>query len=155
VTDRGPEAEIPNDLRAAALQRAMTVDSDGVDARLRCLFDHRADQDGQVRRAVKDQDRSCATGLSLATVGHSGRSRPVLCSAMGGYVMLDLASCTWHVPTTTRGLRDRSGPRARPHWAGMRKWSAVAPKPSRYRIAYNPRTRKSSKEIREVVSDRG
>src|SRR5215831_2069005 len=36
----------------------------------------------------------------------------------------------------------------------MRKWSAVAPKPSRCRIAYNRRTRKSSKEIREAVSDR-
>src|SRR5215211_6185680 len=37
----------------------------------------------------------------------------------------------------------------------MRKWSAVAPKPSRCRIAYNRRTRKSSKEIRAAVSDRG
>src|SRR5258706_13980412 len=37
----------------------------------------------------------------------------------------------------------------------MKKWSAVAPKPSRCRIAQNRRTRKSSKEIREAVSDRG
>lgn len=37
----------------------------------------------------------------------------------------------------------------------MRKWSAVAPKPSRCRIAYNRRTRQSSKEIREAVTDRG
>jgi len=37
----------------------------------------------------------------------------------------------------------------------MRKWSAVAPKPSRCRIAHNRRTRKSSKEILEAVSDRG
>jgi hypothetical protein len=29
------------------------------------------------------------------------------------------------------------------------------PEPSGYRIAHNRRTRKSSKEIREVVSDRG
>src|SRR5712691_9323316 len=60
-----------------------------------------------------------------------------------------------HVRTTSQGLRDRSDPRARPHRARMRKWSAVAPKPSRCRIAYNRRTRKSSKEIREAVSDRG
>ncbi len=33
--------------------------------------------------------------------------------------------------------------------------SAVAPKPSRCRIAYNRRTRMSSKDIREAVSDRG
>ncbi len=33
--------------------------------------------------------------------------------------------------------------------------AAVAPKPSRCRIAQNRRTRKSSKEIREAVSDRG
>ena len=39
--------------------------------------------------------------------------------------------------------------------AHMSKWSAVAPKPSRCRIAHNRRTRKSSKEIREAVSDRG
>ena len=45
--------------------------------------------------------------------------------------------------------------RARPHWARMRKWSAGAPKPSRCRIAHNRRTRKSLKEIREAVSDRG
>ena len=32
---------------------------------------------------------------------------------------------------------------------------AVAPKPSRRRIAHNRRSRKSSKEIREAVSDRG
>src|SRR5438132_1311461 len=37
----------------------------------------------------------------------------------------------------------------------MRMWSAVAPKPSRCRIADSRRTRKSSKEIREAVSDRG
>jgi dihydrofolate reductase len=37
----------------------------------------------------------------------------------------------------------------------MRKWSAVAPNPSRCRIAYSRRTRQSSKEIREAVSDRG
>jgi hypothetical protein len=39
--------------------------------------------------------------------------------------------------------------------AHMRKWSAVAPKPWRCRIAYNRRTRRSSNEIRETVSDRG
>ena len=33
--------------------------------------------------------------------------------------------------------------------------SAVAPKPSRCRIADHRRTRKSPKEIREAVSDRG
>src|SRR5580704_13908096 len=58
-----------------------------------------------------------------------------------------------HVRTTSQGLRDRSEPRARPHWARMRKWSAVAPELSRCRIAYSRRTRKSSKEIREAVSD--
>src|SRR6266849_403971 len=60
-----------------------------------------------------------------------------------------------HVRTTSQGLRDRSDPRALPHWARMRKWSAVAPKRSRCRIACSRRTRKSSKEIREAVSDRG
>ena len=39
--------------------------------------------------------------------------------------------------------------------AHMRKWSAVAPNSPRCRIAYNRRTGRSAKEIREAVSDRG
>ena len=57
--------------------------------------------------------------------------------------------------TTIQRLRDRSDPRARPHWARAWEVSAVAPKPSRCRIACSRRTRKSSEETRETVSDRG
>jgi hypothetical protein len=52
--------------------------------------------------SVHLQTGSSATGLSEATVGHSGRSCPVRRSAMGGYVALDLARCMRHADEDVR-----------------------------------------------------
>src|SRR5258706_16390751 len=59
------------------------------------------------------------------------------------------------VRTTGQDFRDRSGPRACPRWARLRRWSAVAATLSFCRIADDRRPGKFFREIREAVSDRG
>jgi dihydrofolate reductase len=57
--------------------------------------------------------------------------------------------------TTGQDLRDRPGPRACPHWARLRRRSAVAATLSCCRIDDDRRPGKFFKEVREGVSDRG
>jgi hypothetical protein len=60
-----------------------------------------------------------------------------------------LAPEPFDAATTGQDLRDRSGPRACPHWARLRKWSAVAAKLSCCRVADDQRPGRFFKEIRE------
>ncbi len=57
--------------------------------------------------------------------------------------------------TTGQDLRDRPGPRACPHWARLRRRSAVAATLSCCRIDDDRRPGKFFQEVREGVSDRG
>src|SRR5262245_40022370 len=57
--------------------------------------------------------------------------------------------------TTGQGLRDRSGPELVRTGRAHEEVQRSRPEPSRCRIAYHRRTRRSSKQIREAVSDRG
>jgi hypothetical protein len=68
----------------------------------------------------------------------------------GGYATdeVALAPEPFDAATTGPDLRYRSGPRACPHWARLRKWSAVAAKLSCCRIADDRRPGKFFKEIR-------
>jgi hypothetical protein len=68
----------------------------------------------------------------------------------GGYATdeVTLAPEPFDAATTGPDLRYRSGPRACPHWARLRKWSAVTAKLSCCRIADDRRPGKFFKEIR-------
>jgi hypothetical protein len=71
----------------------------------------------------------------------------------GGYATdeVGLAAEPFDAATTDPALRYRSGPRACPRWARLRKWSAVAAKVSFCRVANDRRPGRFFTEIRGDV----
>src|SRR5262249_24555863 len=98
------------------------------------------------------QDGSCCTGRQTPPISRS--ERPTVLAL--GHDRTAQTHASRRARTTgsgsSRSIWSQSSSELDAH---RRKWSAVGPKPSRCRIAYNRRTRKFSKEIPGAASDRG